>query len=445
MFARKTKAHRYSRLALSQLVLSALILGTCRASEMATEALPHEGAKIALSGEVAGGLSHNDVDGRGYAWAGVRLQLQVQPAENLELATRLHAWTTDSSEPPNTNDSQIDRCFVSWNEVGGQPLRLTGGRLPTMGETSPGYLRLGLDQSEGWLSSFADIAMDGAALAYRHQTPLPGQLRFYYATQIDAGYSHENITGPPLEKTTIYGLQWDLALSKSRSLQFQSLLLADLWNVPEGMTVANPLEYVVMGPNGEVLAGSDNGILDRQKLGNIYQTSLTYLDKVRDLNIFATLGWSHTDPDGCDELGTGLLSSWWEELKNEDGFAFYAGLRYDIEKLHSSIGLEYNYGSKYWVSFAQHGSENSKLATRGAVTEVYWTVKPPIPVAMAKTARALIGRLSYQHYDFNFTGSGLWLGEPLDIDSLQADPLSAQFYTPVESMDQVNATLTLYF
>ena len=49
------------------------------------------------------------------------------------------------------------------------------------------------------------------------------------------------------------------------------------------------------------------------------------------------------------------------------------------------------------------------------------------------------------HYKYNYTGSGFWLGEPMDIDDLANDPLAAQFYTPIDKLDQVYLSLDAYF
>jgi hypothetical protein len=86
----------------------------------------------------------------------------------------------------------------------------------------------------------------------------------------------------------------------------------------------------------------------------------------------------------------------------------------------------------------------SKLATRGSVYEVYGIYDIPGGEAISKLGKAWM-RLGYQHYDYKYTGSGFWLGAPQDIDELANDPMSAQFYTPVDSMDQVYLTFEAAF
>lgn len=437
------KRNRYTLFALGQCLLLAMGTGQTLAAGPTTPPTAADRQPLSLSGDIGVGVGYDNIaSDLGYGIDG-RVQLKLHPTRALAVTTRIDASRSFNTDVEDRDTFMVDRCYVSWDEEGLGPFGLAAGRLPTLGETSPGHLRQGLDRPEGTLSSFADMALDGLLVEYRHQRPFAGQVRLYFATQTDDGYeSHENPS--QLTDTTIYGVQWELRFNPSRSLQVQSLLATDLYNLPEDK---NPLEFVLWQFDGALYApqpGLANLMLDRQKLGDLYQSSLTYLDKVRSVNYFLNLGWSHTNPSSVDELGTSLLGSWWDEPENRDGYAIHAGVRYDMEQLHSAFGLEYNHGSRYWVGLA-HGTANHKLATRGSVSEAYWTVKPPLPAALAGNNRSLIGRIGYQYYDFDYTGSGSVLGEPLDIDDLQNDPLAAQFYDTTEFAYTLYASLKLYF
>jgi len=85
----------------------------------------------------------------------------------------------------------------------------------------------------------------------------------------------------------------------------------------------------------------------------------------------------------------------------------------------------------------------AKLATRGHVGEVYLVKDLPVGRLLHEDAKAFV-RLGYQHYEYDYTGSGSWLGAPVDLDDL-SDPLNAQFYAPIDSMDQVYLTMEAYF
>ncbi len=440
------KPYRYKLFALGHGLLLAMGLGHAQGAEQAMAPVAADPEILSLSGDLGGGLGYDSLAHDLVYGIGGRLQLKAQPTRELALTTRITASRSFDTETEDNDTFMVDRCYVSWDENGQHPFGLAAGRLPTRGETSPGHLRLGLDQPQGTLSSFADMALDGLMVEYRHQNPFPGQLRLSFATQTDAGYEgHENPS--QLTDTTIYGVQWEMRPNASRSIQVQSLLITDIYNVREDSQFINPLEFAVWQDGGgffDPQAPAQNLTLDRQNLGDLHQTSLTYLDKFQALNFFINLGWSHTNPTAVDELGTSLLGSWWDEPTNRDGYALYAGVRYDLESLHSTFGLEYNHGSQYWVGLSQ-GTENNKLATRGSVAELYWTIKPPLPAPLAGESRSLIGRIGYQYYDFAYTDAGSALGEPLDIDALQNDPLSAQFYNPVEYAYTLYASLKLYF
>lgn len=78
------------------------------------------------------------------------------------------------------------------------------------------------------------------------------------------------------------------------------------------------------------------------------------------------------------------------------------------------LGLEYNWGSKYWFNFtgAEDSLVGSKLATRGQVFEAYY-IQPIYKDNFFLT-------LGGQYYDYEYTGSGNPLGKPVKIDEATA-------------------------
>jgi len=222
------------------------------------------------------------------------------------------------------------------------------------------------------------------------------------------------------------------------------------------VTFLNPMEYALWEFDRE--SGSPTGayfdpldpnkdlVLNRANLGNIYHTDAVYMSKFNDLNYFLTLGWSRTDAQSMDELGNSLLGSLWDTPEDKDGYSVYLGVRYDMPTLPFKLGLEYNHGTENWISFTPGNDDlyASKLATRGDVVEAYTIWDIPAGEAISKFGKAFV-RLGYQHYSYDYTGSGFWLGKPQDVDTLALDPLSAQFYTPVDSMDQIYLSLEGWF
>ncbi|MCK5914200.1 MAG: DUF3373 family protein, partial [Desulfuromusa sp.] len=100
-----------------------------------------------------------------------------------------------------------------------------------------------------------------------------------------------------------------------------------------------------------------------------------------------------------------------ENDDTQDGYGVYVGVR--IPAPFGKLGLEYNYGSQYWTPFTQNQDDllGSKLATRGHVGEIYY-IFDINPNAFIK-----IGGL---FYDYEYTGSGSPIGEPLEIDEVIA-------------------------
>ena len=398
-----------------------------------------------------------------------RLNMRVKATENIEFKGRLamyKAWGMQNNpvdytlnggtaylstfgmdgaatRQPDDSVLRVDRAFVNWNNIGGLPVWFSIGRRPTS-DGPPAHIRLGTDERMATPINFMDYPFDGLSIGYAYSDLFglggTGRVRFCYGRGFESGPTDD---GDGLKDTDFAGLSWDIYKDGPRFINLQSFASFDIFNVPDNVTFANPLELAT-DPTG----ANSNGILDRQTMGNIYHTSLLYMDKWKDLNFFGSFGWSRTDPRGVDEMGTGLLTSWWDEDydESENGYSVYVGMRYDLDDLGLKLGLEYNYGSKNWLAFTPGHDDmyQAKLATRGDVYEAYLIWDLPAGDAISKYAKTFV-RLGYQHYDYDYTGSGFWLGKPIDIDDLDKDPLNAQFYTPTEEIDQVYLTFEAFF
>jgi hypothetical protein len=147
-------------------------------------------------------------------------------------------------------------------------------------------------------------------------------------------------------------------------------------------------------------------------------------EKLADIDLFLSGSWSHTKPSSVSRnpffeiMGQGLLNSN-GELESRDGYSIYAGAIFPMP-LEARLGLEYNWGSQYWLNFS--GAEDSlvasKLAARGQVWEAYY--HQPI------FDRNFFLTLGGQYYDYDYTGSGNPIGEPVKISELTSlDALNA--------------------
>lgn len=387
-----------------------------------------------------------------------RLGMKAQVSENMTFKGRLamyKSWGMQSNPTSNgpyfmnsftemdgattrqPSDSilRVDRAYVNWTGIADLPIWFSVGRRPTT-DGPPAHLRQN-SKRMATPTNFMDYAFDGATLGAVFDNPFDfmgySKIRFCYGRGFEAGPTED---GNNLDDMDFGGLNWDMINKGDRLLNVQAFLAANIVNVPDGVDFANPLEMAM---------GTGNGMLDTENLGDIYHTSFVYMDKAANLNYFVAGGWSRTDPDGVDEMGSTLLGSWWEDPGQKDGYIGYAGVRYDLEDQGLKFGLEYNYGTKNWISMtpAHDDMTQAKLATRGHVGEVYMVWDLPVGDLLSDKCAAFM-RIGYQHYEYEYTGSGNWLGAPADIDELD-DPLNAQFFAPIDKMDQVYLTMEASF
>jgi hypothetical protein len=114
-----------------------------------------------------------------------------------------------------------------------------------------------------------------------------------------------------------------------------------------------------------------------------------------DAKVFASWAWSQTDPDS----GKAMLGS----TDKESGTSYWFGALLPVTD-DSTLGLEYNHGSKYWRSFT-YGEDTmigSKLAARGDAYEAYYTYK---------INKALSAQIRYTYIDYDYTGSNGFFGK----------------------------------
>lgn len=389
-----------------------------------------------------------------------RLNMQVQATENMAFKARLAAyktwgmqsnpaaslgspftldsfnWDGNSTRQPFDSLVRLDRAIFNWTNIAGKPVWLSIGRRPTT-DGPPSHIRLGTDQRMATPTAFMDYAFDGATIGYAYQwgdgEMGTGRIRFCYGRGFEDGLSTNN-----LNDMDFAGFNIDVLKKDNRLFNVQIFEAFNLVNTPDGINYPNPLELA------GITAG--NGILDKAQLGNIYHTSAVYLDKVGNLNWFVSGAWSRTDPTGYDEAGNGLLTSWWDPLEEQDGYALYAGVRYDLNEHGLKFGAEYNWGSENWISMTPGHDDmyGSKLATRGHVGELYMIYDLPTGEALSKYAKTFM-RLGYQYYKYDYTYSGSWLGAPTDVDQLKSDPFAAQFYPALDDLQQVYLTFEVFF
>ncbi len=121
-----------------------------------------------------------------------------------------------------------------------------------------------------------------------------------------------------------------------------------------------------------------------------------------------TLNGSEAMADNMGFGGEGMLGS----TDNETGYSIYTGVNMPGFFSEDRIGLEYNYGSKYWRSFT-YGEDTlagSKLATRGSAYEAYYS----FPIVK----KILTGEIRYTYMDYDYAGSDTFFGQTGNPDGM---------------------------
>jgi len=324
------------------------------------------------------------------------------------------------------NILRVDRAFVNWMNIGGQPIAMSVGRRPSAGG-APTHLRQNTERDSPALGLGIDYAFDGMVVALFHDKPAPGNLKICYGRGFESGF--KGVSGSKVDDVDFAGFNWEINdYNRDILFQLQGFKAFDMTDVPE-------IEAFVNQPR-----------FSSTNVGDFYHLSTVLMHKIKKVDWFISGGMSRTDPKNQSAAGFGslLTDPGTSDFHEKTGYAFYAGLRAPVTKLRSKIGLEYNYGSKNWVTLTPASDDliSSKLATRGSVYEAYWIWDIP-GKHLSKYAKTFI-RVGYQYYDFEYSGSGLWLGEPKKISEINTTSVKPLF-PAAKSMQDIYASFDVYF
>ncbi len=430
----------------------------------------------------------------------LRLDLSVKPTENTIAKVRLaynKAWGMGDDYfgphlffPMKNNftygvkadDSRlyVDRAYFNINELFGKPIWISFGRRPTT-HGVPQEIREGVERRDATPTAInIDVPFDGATIGYDYGW---GRIRFCYGRGFESGFKM------PIDRAKddveFYGINWDIYDEGNKFLNFQAFKAQDIFDFPSGeLYMFNPAFGMYMPAS----------MKPRTNLGDIYEIGLTWTHKkvnffgLQDTDYFVSLGMSIAEPRAIGEMPFGMylsngsntipLTMYYTLLNGmsmdptqvkkstRTGYAVYAGIRFPIPQVcGAKLGLEYNYGSKWWMPF-HVGSDDpymNKLSTRGHVAEIYWQQDLPVGQKLTKNGRALL-RVGFQHYWFNYYGSANWLETPRKISDIEkwvkqanqlmgSDPMAAMglmqkamtMYVPIDKMWNLYGSLELFF
>ncbi|MBU4262182.1 MAG: DUF3373 domain-containing protein [Proteobacteria bacterium] len=391
-----------------------------------------------------------------------RLNMRVKATENVDFKGRLAMYKTwgTSTLPPNLtsfgypsfdgtasrepSDSilRVDRAFVNWNNIGGQPVWFSIGRRPTT-DGPASQIRMGLDERMATPTAYMDWPFDGISVGYAYANlfgmqDAPGRVRICYGRGFENDLQYD-ATSADLNDTDFAGVSWDIYNKGNKLAYLQSFMVYNAFNYPYFNDSATNTYYDGLFQS----MGYANG---RENVGNLLHTSGVYMDKWEKLNYFVSAGWSRTMPDDDTGMFNDVMTRpGTSNTDDEDGYNIWVGARYDIDDLGLKFGLEYNHGSQYWIGMTPGHDDlySAKLATRGDVYEAYLIWDLPTGEAISKYAKTFM-RFGYQHYDYDYSGGSDWNFKPYDLDDAEALMWGAMMPT-VESADQVYMTFEVYF
>jgi hypothetical protein len=412
----------------------------------------HDYMQLTFPGPIPVGIAGYDVKNDTIFMNRFGINLKAIPVENVSMKARLVMYKISGHQTADpaldvffadrygaTNDGTVshvpqdsvlraDYAYATVSNIFDQPLWFSVGRRPSTGGIPSNYRQNAEKMGTAGIPSLmVNYAFDGMTVGYAPDIEaLPGAYaKICYGRGFDSGFQQENSGSPTLRDTDFVGVNVAAIDTDNLHVELQ-------WQ--KGMNIFD--------------APSDGGVTTN--LGDISWVGGVVTGKVANLNLFATAAMSKTDPN--DNLTGGLAGLMYNapafggKKESHSGNAFYVGGRYDVASTGTKIGVEYNHGSKYWISMvpAEDDLWTGKLGTRGDVYEIY-IIQSLNRKPVAKKGEAFI-RLGYQLYDFEYTGSNNWIGAPAKIDGLSTtDPSTAQMLPPVDKAQDIYLTFDVRF
>jgi hypothetical protein len=340
-------------------------------------------------------------------------------------------YSFNAANIPSDTVVRLERAYVTWL-INKTPLVLTIGRQAST-EGPPRHMREDRVRQGTPPANLIDAEVDGIMLGWKmHKTfeslP-PTTVRVCYGLGYEAGFGG----GGRVQKSTVNtGLFRFVAvdgmkdmtvlggcadtklpfLSENSLLSLAYFRGMNITDIASGITVNFPDPW----------SSNQQRVTATQNLGDIDLLGFVLMSENLGFEWFASFGMNMFHPNGkVSKYGFGSLGNndpkFAEQLgsdPNEDpsrdrtGYSFWVGIRVPVQALRGKLGLEYNYGSKYWFSFTQAADDiNNKIATRGYVFEPYY---------LLNVHKNVVARFGYQYYRYNYSLSGWQLGTPTPVE-----------------------------
>lgn len=350
-------------------------------------------------------------------------------------ADRVGVFDGTLGRVPSSGNLNVDRVYATWSNIADQEMWFSVGRRPATGG-APSHLKNNNPRpgNGGVPALLVDYAFDGMVLGYAPEIDaLPGAYaKFCFGRGFESGYSSQlnsladtdmmGISIVPIDTDPLrVWLQWNRGM-----------------NIFDAPTMSNT--YF-----GNTTARTNLGDIDWYGIG--FMSTFKRVGP-GTLHVFGDVGMSVTHPNnnvsaqfGFQGLMTGSFFNP-EAPTSKTGNAMALGLRYDLPS-RTMFGLEYNRGSKDWITFAPAADDiwTAKLGTRGHVVDAYVMQELDRKSISSFFSKAFF-RVGMQRYSFDYTGSNNWVGAPVAIGDVNGQLMTT---TPLESATNLYATFEVKF
>ena len=319
---------------------------------------------------------------------------------------------------PSSSYLNVDRVYATWSNIAEQDIWFSVGRRPST-HGAPSHLRNNTPRpgTGGTPALLVDYAFDGMTVGWAPDIDaLPGAYgKICYGRGYESGFSKAQTNS--LEDTDMVGIS-------IVPIDTDALRVWTQWNRGMNIFDAPKMNNTYFGST-----------MPKTNLGDIDWFGLGAMGTIKrvgpgELTWFADAGLSVTHPNqnvssqfGFQGLMTGAFFNP-EAPSDKTGSAIYMGLRYDLPSK-TKLGLEYNHGSKNWITFAPASGDSwtSKVGTRGNVYEVYAIQELDSKPISSRLAKSFF-RLGFQYYDFQYTGSNNWVGAPVKMSDVNGNMMT---------------------
>jgi len=357
-----------------------------------------------------------------------------------------NSFTMDGTDGGNTTGDwvRVERAYFDWKDIGGSNFYLSIGRRPSTYGPPSQYRE---NEMRGGTPSghLVHFNFDGITVGY-HLGDLTGiegmTARLCYGQGFESEWGNGELFNNIVTKDThLGGLNLDILNDGTTFVQLTAFAAVDVTDGFKG-NFAFPAELVkLFAPtiNQDAANFPNMNFMVRYQpttvVGDMYLGGLGFTrEEMNGVNYFGSLGWTRlesngkaglfggmasdnlyqaalmdTDGDGTGDTIVPVPTNKVVDDSPRDGYGVYVGMQ--IPAPLGKLGLEYNYGSKYWTPFTQAQDDllGSKLATRGHAGEAYYIfdINPNMFIK--------VGGI---YYDYEYTGSGSPVGKPQKVDDV---------------------------